>query len=201
MPRWTTHTEGGSWSGGGTEVRDCSRTMQNNITSAYNDFIDNNCLNCFPGLRRKLRDKWETIEIDCTDSACDHLDGRFSGNKILICVTTRPRIDAVLLHELVHAVGGKELDSEAVEFCCFTGNGATAPFGDDWDLFRSETSELEGNEIERVGEFVIWNSNTGEVWGKETEGGSWSSGGETVKGDLCFQSNDWDHNYGGGGGW
>ena len=178
MPTWTTHTEGGSWSGGGTDVRDCSTAMQ---------------------LRALLVAKWETIEIDCTDSDCSSLDGRFSGNKILICVTSRPRIDAVLLHELVHAVGGTELDSEAVEHACFAGSEATAPFGDDWDLFRSETSELDGEETERVGEFVIWNSETGEVWGKETEGGSWSSSGTTVKGDLCFQSDDWEHDYGGGG--
>ncbi len=201
MPTWTTHTEGGSWSGGGTTVRDCTETMQNNITDAFNDFISNSCLDCFPGLREKLRDKWRTIEVDCTDSDCSRLDGRFSGNKVLICVTTRPRIDAVLLHELVHAVGGTELDSEAVEFACFNGNGATLPNGDDWDKFRSETSELNGNEIERVGEFVIWNSDTGEVWGKETEGGSWSSGGDPVKGNRCFQSSGWVRSYGGDGGW
>ena len=195
MPIWTTHTEGGSWSGGGTEVRDCSVTMQNNITTAFNNFIDGSCLNCFPGLRAKLRSKWETIEIDCTDSACDKLDGRSSGNTILICVRTRPRIDSVLLHEMVHAVGGDELDSEAVEHCCFNGNGATAPFGDDWDKFRSETGELDGNEIERVGEFCIWNSDTGEVWGKETEGGNWASSGDPVKGTRCFQSNLWIHSY------
>lgn len=201
MPTWTTHTEGGSWNGGGTRVRDCSTAMQRNITSAFNDFIDAPCLDCFPGLRALLRDKWDEVEIDCTDSDCDDLDGRRSGDKILICVTSRPRIDAVLLHELVHAVGGTELDSEAVEHACFDGNGATLPTSDDWDKFRSETSELDGNEIERVGEFVIWNSDTGEVWGKETEGGSWSSGGDPVKGTLCFQDSGWDHNYSDGGSW
>jgi hypothetical protein len=169
--------------------------MQNNITNAFNDFIDNACLECFPGLQAKLRDKWRTIEIDCTDSDCSRLDGRQSGNKILICVTSRPRIDAVLLHELVHAVGGTELDSEAVEHACFDGSSATAPFGDDWDKFRSETGKLDGNEKERVGEFVIWNSDTGEVWGKSQRDG------KTVKGSRCFQSSSWEHTYSDGGGW
>lgn len=201
MPKWTTHTEGGSWTGGGTEVRDCNSTMQKNILDAFNSFIDSSCLDCFPGLRDKLRDKWEEIEIDCTDDDCDdELAGRSSGNKILICVTSRPRIDAVMLHELVHAVGGTELDSEAVEHACFAGNAATLPFGDDWDKFRGETDQLDGNEIERVGEFVIWNSDTGQVWGKETEGGGWG-GGNPVKGSLCFTSIGWIHDYSGGGGW
>jgi hypothetical protein len=101
----------------------------------------------------------------------------------------------------VHAVGGEELDSEAVEHACFVGSSATAPFGDDWDKFRSETSELNDNEIERVAKFCIWNSDTGEVWGKEMEGGSWSSSGHPVKGNRCFQSNAWIHSYSDGGGW
>lgn len=200
MPEWTTHTEGGSWRGGGTTVRDCSASMQRNIVDAFNDFIDDSCLDCFPGLRSKLENKWDSIEIDCTDSDCSRLAGRRSGNKILICVRSRPRIDAVLLHELVHAVGGDELDSEAVEHACFDGSGATLPTSSDWDKFRSETGKLDGNEIERVGEFVIWNSDTGEVWGKETEGGGWG-GGDPVKDSLCFQDDGWKHTYGNGGGW
>jgi hypothetical protein len=201
MPKWTTHTEGGSWNGGGTEVRDCSVDQQRRILDAFNNFIGSAALNCFAGLREKLREKFDDIEIDCTDSACDKLDGRNSGNKILICNTTANRVGPVLLHELVHACGGDELDSEAVEHACFVFNGATAPFGDDWDKFRSETDELNGNEKERVGEFCIWNSDTGEVWQKVVEGGSWASGGTVSKGNRCFQSDNWTHTYGGGGSW
>lgn len=200
MPTWTTHKEGGSWSGGGTDVPDCSEGRRNDITAAFDDFVNDGCLDCFPGLEDCLRDKWATVEIDCTGSDCDGRDGRTVGNKIYICVDSRPRIDAVLLHELVHLCGGDELDAEAAEWACFNGNGATAPGGDDWDKFRSETGELDGNEKERVGEFVIWNSDTGEVWGKTTTGGGWG-GGDPAKGDRCFQSDDWDHDYGSGGGW
>jgi hypothetical protein len=88
-----------------------------------------------------------------------------------------------------------------VEHACFNGNGATLPFGDDWDKFRDDTDELDGNAKERVGKFAIWNSDTGEVWGRATEGGGWG-GGKTVKGSVCFQSNGWKHTYSsGGGGW
>lgn len=200
MPTWTTHTEGGGWLGGGRQVRDCSDAQQTAITDAFNSFIDDECLDCFPGLRECLREKWNGIEIDCTDPDCSKLDGRQSGNKILICNTSPGRVGPVLLHELVHACGGTELDSEAVEHACFIGSGATLPFGDDWDKFRSETSALDGNETERVGKYVIWNSDTGDVWGREEEGGGWG-GGKTVKGALCFQSDEWKHTYGGGGGW
>lgn len=200
MPRWKTHSEGGSWYGGGTDVPDCSEEQRTAITNAFNAFIGRRCLDCFPGLRECLRRRWNEVEIDCTDPDCDDLDGRSSGDSILICNTSPSRIGPVLLHELVHACDGTELDSEAVEHACFVGNGATAPFGDDWDKFRSETDELDDNEKERVGHWVIWNSDTGEVWAKSVSGGGWG-GGTVTKGDRCFQSESWKHTYGGGGGW
>lgn len=212
MPTWTTHTEGGSWHGGGTEVRDCSDSQQKVITSAFDSFINAACLDCFPGLRDCLRRKWngeggswygggtDPIEIDCTDPDCSTLDGRQSGNKVLICNTSSARVGPVLLHELTHACGGKELDSEAVEFACFNRNGDTLPFGDDWDKFRDETDALDGNDKERVGQFVIWNSDTGEVWAKNEEGGGWG-GPKIAKGARCFQSDSWKHTYADGGGW
>ncbi|MET0464871.1 MAG: hypothetical protein ABW007_17035 [Chitinophagaceae bacterium] len=201
MATWTTHTEGGRWSGGGTDVPDCSLAQREAIINAFNNFSSRSCLDCFGGLSGQLNEKWREIEIDCTDSECDTLDGRNSGNNILICNTSSSRVGPVLLHEMVHACGGTEMDSEAVEHACFNGSGATAPFGDDWDKFRSETDELEGNEIERVGKFMIWNSDTGEVWEKVVEGGSWASGGTVRKGRRCFQSNSWIHSYSGGGSW
>lgn len=201
MPTWKTHTEGGGWLGGGTEVPDCTSAQQTAITNAFNGFIDGACLDCFPGLRACLRRKWDEVEIDCTDPACSGLDGRQSGNSILMCNTGSTRVGPVLLHELVHACGGTELDSEAVEHACFAGNGATLPSGDDWDKFRSETSELDGNEKERVGKYAIWNSDTGEAWGKVEEGGGWLGGATVRKGTRCFQSDNWKRTYGEGGGW
>ena len=201
MARWTTTTTGGGWLGGGTVTFDCSATQRSDITAAFRRFIGAACLDCFPGLRDQLRRKWDEIEIDCTDPACSGLDGRNSGNSILMCNTSPGRVGPVLLHEMVHACGGTELDSEAVEHACFAGSGATAPFGDDWDKFRSETDELDGNAIERVGTFVIWNSDTGEVWSKVVSGGGWVGGGDVSKGSRCFQSESWKHSYASGGGW
>ena len=201
MPRWTTHFEGGGWLGGGTEVRDCTQAQQDAITGAFDRFIDRACLDCFPGLRDCLRRKWNEVEIDCTDPDCADLDGRLTGNLLLMCNTSANRVGPVLLHELTHACGGTELDSEAVEHACFVGNGATLPNGDenspksDWFKFKSETSPLDGNEKERVGNFVIWNSDTGEVWAKAQEGGGWLGGGKTVKGTRCFQAEGWKHAY------
>jgi hypothetical protein len=201
MVRWTTHTEGGGWLGGGTTVFDCSAIQRTDITNAFNGFIGARCLDCFPGLRDLLRDKWNDIEIDCTDPDCSKLDGRNSGNLVLICNTSASRVGPVLIHEMTHACGGVELDAEAVEHACFSGSGATAPFGSDWDKFRSETSALNDNEIERVGRFVIWNSDTGEVWGKVESGGGWLEGSEVSKGTRCFQSDAWKHTYPSDGGW
>lgn len=205
MPHWKTHTEGGSWSGGGTDVPNCNATQRSDITNAFNNGIDSSCFNCVPDLRSCLRDKFRDIEIDCPDpasSACEDLDGFRSGNTISFCNTSPSRIPALLFHELTHACDGDELDSEAIEHLCFAGNGATLPFGDDWDKFRSETEALNGNEIERVGRWFIWNSDTGQVWARSSEGGDWNSSPTISKGPLCFQSNGWIHSYpADGGGW
>ncbi|MCC8358382.1 hypothetical protein [Salinimicrobium sediminilitoris] len=200
MPRWTKSTVGGGWDGGGTEVENCNLTQRNRITNAFNNFISSSCLDCFPGLRACLREKWEEVEIDCDCSDLSGLDGRRRGNKIWLCVTNINRIGALLLHELVHVCGGTELDSEAVEHACFNGNGATLPTSGDWPKFISETDAFQDNENERVGKFVIWNRTDGRVWGKTTEGGGWGDS-EIIKGSLCFQDSNWINTGASGGGW
>ncbi|HSB69438.1 MAG TPA: hypothetical protein VLT62_08915 [Candidatus Methylomirabilis sp.] len=56
-----------------------------------------------------------------------------------------PRLAAVLLHEMVHAACGLELDAEAFENALFEGAGATPPDDDgkddDWDKFRRRNWE------------------------------------------------------------
>lgn len=205
MPTWTTHTEGGSWSGGGHDVPNCDVTQRTNIENAFNNFINSSCFDCVPDLRACLRGKFASIGIDCPDPAggsCAGLDGFQSGGTLSLCNTTPARIPALMFHELTHACDGRELDAEAVEQLCFNGNGATLPFGDDWDKFRSETDALDGNVIERVGRWFIWNSNTGQVWAKSSEGGDWHSSARVIKGPQCFQSDSWIHAYpAAGGGW
>ena len=69
----------------------------------------------------------------------------------------------------------------------------------DWEKFKNETGKFDDDEDTRVGKYVIWDSNTGEVWVRE-EGGGWGSNPE--KGNLIFQSDSWKYNYSnGGGGW
>ncbi len=197
MPEWITHTEGGSWNGGGTEVPNCSLSQRNMLTTAFNTFINDNCLDCFPGLEDCIRDKWESIEVDCHDTACQNnsWNGYQSGNKLVICQSTfdagQSRVNAVLLHELVHSCGGTELDSEAVEFACLNGAGATLPSSGDWVKFFDETSEWDGNPDVRKGKWVIWDSTTGEVWGIDKSEGGWNGSSEESRGDRCFISNSW----------
>lgn len=68
--------------------------------------------------------------------------------------------EAVFVHEAIHAIGGTELDGEAVELHCM-GAEATKPTRDDWPKFLSETRPWKGH---RVGTFVIWDPRTGECW-------------------------------------
>jgi len=205
MPIWITHTEGGSWNGGGTEVPNCSLSRRNMIESAFNTFIASSRLNCFPGLEDCLREKFKTIEIDCHDSTCanNSYNGYQSGNKLVLCNSAlnagQNRVNAVLLHELVHACGGKELDSEALEFTVFEGAGATLPSGDDDAKFFSETSDWDGDSTIRKGKWVIWDSQTGEVFGIDKSDGGWNGGSEESKGDRCFIDSDWIISEPGGG--
>lgn len=220
MPRWKERKTGGSWPDEKYEPI-CSETQQNELTNAFNNFISKNCLDCFPGIEQKLRNKWESVEISCDDNFCtDGVLGSWpnettltgspagktssDGNSIVICpgrFGSPNDLGATLLHELVHAIGGSELDSEGVEWKCFSSTGAASIF-DDWDRFKDGSSAFNGNEIERISEWVIWNSDTGEVWGIAREGGTWPSGDTISKGSLCFQHDDWKHTYpSSGGGW
>lgn len=182
MPVFKTHTEGGSWNGGGTNVPNCSLAMRNAILTAFNNFIGSPALNPFPGLRAALTARFNTIEIDCGGSDCSGLEGFSSGNTINICTTNALRIPPVLLHEMVHAVEGTELDSEAIEHALFVGNGATLPTADDIPKFVSETSALGGDEQVRRGRWVVYRAQTGQIFGRNASGG---------QGTLSFQSNAW----------
>jgi|SRR5579864_1020751 hypothetical protein len=191
MPRWVTHTEGGGWLGGGTVVANCSESQQAAITAAFSSFIALPCLNCFPGLADCLRGKWPDIEIDCGGPECAGVSGvETGGSKIWVCDFTANQVGPTVLHELTHACGGGELDAVAVENACFFANGALNP-SLEWDTIKGGTSAFQGNDSIRIGRWAIWNTQTGEVFGK-TNGGM---------GGRCFQHDTWIHAYAGGGGW
>ena len=173
----------------------CSKTGRERITAAYDAFIEHQGLNNFAGLKDDMNTRWKSVEIKCgnnedpDDKECDGIDGEWDPGDIRICVTSTRRIGPVLLHEMIHECRGSELDSEAIERVVFDGNGAEPPNKEDWKKFRDDTKPFNGNKIERVADFVIWNSDTGEVWVKIERDGKVS------KGDRLFQSNDWKHKY------
>jgi len=156
-------------------------------------------LDWIPNFTQDIEDQWTDTNIICFDKECDccpNLDcinGRNRGDDVIICPhLVGDRVGAVLLHELTHAVDGVELDCVAMERFIRFGLGAGGPTGldtdpdSDWSKFQSETTPLNNNELERVGNFVIWNSDTGEVWVKTTGGN---------RGGLLFQDPDWIHIY------
>ncbi len=177
MARFRTHTEGGSWDGGGTEVPNCNaaqRDIINAVLATIQRTVDSWNLPCLRRVRDRLQDRLNcSLVVDCgSGDNCDGLDGftdsRGSAN-VTMCpnalASTRARLTAVLFHEMVHSVGGTELDSEALENHFFGGNGATFPTSDDFPAFDSDG-----------GEFVIWDKATGNVFEKCEQGGSWDSG-------------------------
>jgi hypothetical protein len=203
VPVFVTHTEGGSWNGGGTEVADCSAAQQRRILDAFDDFIDDPCLDCFPGLEDCLRESFETVNIDCDGSPCgdDGVFGCAQGNTMWIVTTDPVDLPPTVLHEMVHICGGSEFDAYAVENSCFFGNGAITPSTDLFDSFIGQTDALDGDDEVRVGKWAIWDMNTGEIFGKVEEGGSWNSSPEISKGPRCFQRDSWIFSPSEGGGW
>jgi len=79
-----------------------------------------------------------------TQAACRGHYARSAGYRVLVCDKTlrpepdtgRPRILAVLFHELIHIARGEELDAEAFENAWFTTEeGARQPTPDDQEIF------------------------------------------------------------------
>ena len=197
MARFTTHTEGGSWTGGGTEVPNCSAGQQRLINAALavvQTIVNSWSLGCLTSVRDRLQDRLNcSLEIDCDPSGCPGLDGFSTGSYVALCNTlgkTSQRIAAVLFHEMVHSVGGTELDAEALENHFFFGNGATPPFGDDFPKFHSEG-----------GEFVIWDTTTGSIFEKCEQGGSWDSSPTITRGTQLIPNFPDPPSGGGGGSW
>ena len=98
------------------------------------------------------------LEIACED--CDEgVQGLTREDDVIVICrdtldnSTEQRTCIVIFHEMIHAAGGTELDSEALENHFFTGAGATFPTASDFDKFRANG-----------GDFVEWVENTGELF-------------------------------------
>ena len=179
----------------------CSKEIREKLTTAFDAFIEFDSLrNNFLELQNSMRSKWLVVRLECGDNTttnpqdnCYKLDGSTISTRIRICETKdNRRIPAVLLHELVHACEGSELDAEAVERVCYFQNGAEPPNGKDFKKFcdKYETDLFEGNKNTRVSKFVIWDSVSGEVWVKSQKDG------KVVKGTQLFKSDNWKHRCG-----
>lgn len=139
----------------------CSTAHQARINDALGIVqrtIANWNLPCLSDLRTQIVDYLDCgVTISCDD--CDINGSSVVGSDAFtLCedfldTATLQRIAAVAFHEIVHAAGGTELDAEALENHFFAGAGATAPTAGDWPLFQSDG-----------GQFVIWDSSTGELF-------------------------------------
>lgn len=183
-----THTEGGSWTGGGTEVFNCNLTERNAIEAAFNFMVASGipCLNRTGGLTSLancLSGKTvSSVEIDCRGSSCR--SGVFGtaprgGSSINMCDLGLPPTgvaadtDVTVFHELIHSCGGGELDSWSLENHCYRGHGTINPGPTTVAGFIGQTADLGGGL--RAGEYVVWEPGTGRVFVKVSTGGSWTS--------------------------
>ena len=200
MAVFRTTTQGGSWTGGGTQVPTCSPAQQARIRAALGTIqgiLNRWDLPCITNVRDRLQDRLNcSLTVNCsTGSDCTNLLGYnpWNSSEVTLCFVdsrTQAGLTATLFHEMVHSVGGKELDSEALEGHFFGGAGASPPTDpDDFDDFRSNG-----------GDFVIWDQGTGQVFERCTEGGSWNSSPTVTRG-RALSVNFVDPTPGGGGSW
>jgi hypothetical protein len=196
-----THTEGGSWTGGGTEVPNCNLADRNAITAAF-DFMLNDRTRGVPairafggleGLANCLAGKTlSSVEVDCRGSGCTAgIFGRAprNGSSINMCPPSLPTqgvqadTDVTLIHELVHSCGGAEIDAWSIENHFYAGHGTINP---STTTFVSETSDIGGGL--RASTFVVWERSTGAVFVKVESGGSWNSGPTVSRGNELHAS-------------
>lgn len=209
-----THTEGGSWTGGGTEVANCNAAEQAVIRTAF-AYMNSSGIPCLDGigglgsLSGCLSGKTLTsVEVDCRGGSCNGAFGTApkGGDSINMCGPALPPTgnqqdtDVTLFHELVHSCGGGELDSWALENHCYTGHGTFDPSAASVNGFEGETSDV-GDGL-RAGEFVVWEPATGRVFVKVETGGSWNSSPTVSRGaEINVNNNAYILGGGGGGGW
>jgi hypothetical protein len=186
---WRTHNEGGSWTGGGTDVPNCSLAERNAITAAF-DFMHNNATSGVPAIRAfgglvTLADCLAgktigSVEVDCRGSGCGpdlYGNAPLNGSSINLCPLALPPgalqvdTDVTLLHELVHSCGGLEIDAWSIENHFYRNHGTIGP---STTTFVGETSDVGGGL--RAATFVVWERATGAVFVKVSSGGSWNSG-------------------------
>jgi hypothetical protein len=191
-----THTEGGSWTGGGTVVQNCNLNERTAITTAFNDKVTRGqpCLTRLGDRARDLSNCLSgktipTVEIDCRGPSCTGSvfgTAPLGGNSINMCPPALPPggtqadTDVTVFHELIHSCGGREVDAWAFENHCYSGHGTFTPSSGTVSGFVGETTDIGGGL--RAGTFVVWERSTGRAWVKRETGGSWISGPTITRG-------------------
>src|SRR5687767_1069426 len=118
-----THTEGGSWTGGGTEVENCVLAERTAIRTAL-AFLVSSGQPCVAGigglgaLASCLGGKTEaSVPLDCRGNDCNGAFGlTYGGKDVVFCDPALPPsgvqadTDVTLFHEFIHTCSGKELD-------------------------------------------------------------------------------------------
>jgi hypothetical protein len=210
-----THTEGGSWLGGGTEVPNCNTGEIAAIRAAFAFLVSNGqpCVSRVAGLgglASCLAGKNEgDITLDCRGSGCN---GNFGvtnhrgGSEVTLCDPALPPngvqadTDVTLFHELIHTCDGMELDAWAMENHCYAGHGTFSPAPDTVRGFESETSDVGGGL--RAARWLVWEPATGRVFVKVETGGSWASSPTVSRGaELNVDNNAYILRPAGGGSW
>jgi hypothetical protein len=211
-----THTEGGSWYGGGHEVLDCSVTEVAAIRAALAYLVSTGqpCaagIGGLDGLASCLASKNESsITLDCRGSSCNGAYGvtnSVGGSDVSFCDPALPPngsqidTDVTLFHEFIHTCDGGELDAWAMENHCYQGHGTFDPSSDVVNGFEGETSDV-GNGL-RAGRWLVWEPATGRVFVKVETGGSWNSSPTISRGaELNVNNKAYVPGpSGGGGGW
>lgn len=190
-----THTEGGSWTGGGTEVPNCNTSEVAAIRAALRFLVSDGqpCVAGIAGLGALatcLTTKSETtISLDCRGSSCNGAFGTTNsvgGSDVTFCDPALPPsgvqadTDVTLFHEFIHTCGGLEVDAWALENHCYVGHGTIDPGASTVRGFEGETEDV-GNNI-RAGRWVVWEPTTGRVFVKVETGGSWNSSPDVSRG-------------------
>jgi len=190
---WVTHSEGGSWSGGGHDVPNCNVQDQAAITAGFT-FMHNTAIpavRAFGGLDSLANTldgfTVSSIQIDCRGSSCrsdvfgtSHVNGR----DLDMCTPELPPTgiqtdtDVTVFHELIHCAGGVEIDAWSMENHFYRFHGTISP---STSTFCGETSNVGGGL--RAGTFVVWEPATGAVFVKVSTGGSWKSGHTISRGN------------------
>lgn len=136
----------------------CSTSQTNLIFAALDNInirVDGCNLRGLDDLKSGVKNAFKNVVWTC-GSLGDSIAGRTNGNEITLTPTafgsTFSRFEAIVFHEIIHACGGTELDSEALENHCYRGAGASPPTAGDFPKFRDDG-----------GNFVNWNGSSGVV--------------------------------------